>query len=131
MAMPLIKQILNRIVGLEKSNTYSTEEIVIGKWIDGKPLYRKVLSMGDCSKNSEVRVATGISNLKEITNLYGKCKLFIEPSYTFSLPIPYCSREMEQIVQIFSADYENTIGIGSNTDIKNIYVIIEYTKTTD
>ena len=26
---------------IDKKNNYSTEEIVIGTWIDGKPLYRK------------------------------------------------------------------------------------------
>ena len=29
---------------LDNLNEYSTEETVIGKWIDGKPLYQKVIT---------------------------------------------------------------------------------------
>ena len=33
----------------KENNTYSTEEQVIGTWIDGKPIYRKVIALGQFS----------------------------------------------------------------------------------
>lgn len=35
------KDLVGAINEVNKSNTYSTEEQVVGKWIDGKPVYRK------------------------------------------------------------------------------------------
>ena len=49
---------------------YSTEEVVIGKWIDGKPLYRKVVSLGKVS-TTETQIPTGIANIKEVVDIKG------------------------------------------------------------
>ena len=41
--IPNCKQTENRLNKLENNNVYSEEEQIIGKWIDGKPIYRKVI----------------------------------------------------------------------------------------
>ena len=57
--------------GLE--NVYSTEEIVCGTWIDGKPIYRKVIPGKLAVENGDSYVFANVSELKidRIINLYG------------------------------------------------------------
>lgn len=67
MASPLVEQLLQRIEELEKRNIYSKEEVEIGKWVDGEPLYRQVFisdtknfnagthKIGDLSSSYRVR----------------------------------------------------------------------------
>lgn len=43
-------------------NEYSLEEKVVGKWIDGKPLYRKVINMGNLKNAEGKSVVHGLSN---------------------------------------------------------------------
>ena len=48
-------------------DTYSTDEIVIGKWIDGKPIYRKVLHLtSGWTVGGEAAIAHNISNFDRI-----------------------------------------------------------------
>lgn len=48
------KQIITKIVGIKyiNENQYSTEEQLVGTWIDGKPLYQKTVEFTTPSKNS-------------------------------------------------------------------------------
>ena len=41
--------------GTEVGNVYSAEEVRIGTWIDGKPLYRRVFERTTPSDNSRIR----------------------------------------------------------------------------
>ena len=56
---------------ISKSDLYSTTEKVVGMWIDGRPLYQKVVSF---TMNSSATALTdyttnhGISNLREVVN---------------------------------------------------------------
>ena len=51
---------------------YSTGEKLIGTWIDGKPLYRKVFTnLGSINANSYIEVNTGITNLSDVINVSG------------------------------------------------------------
>lgn len=105
---------------------YSTTEQIVGKWIDGKPLYRKVINFGTLPNNTTKNVAHGISNVDKTTRLYGTA---VSPNYTLTLPNAGTSPE-DMI----------TLGRGpSNIDITTCInrtnymaiVVIEYTKTTD
>ena len=48
--------------GSNGSMVYSTNEMVIGEWTDGKPLYRKVIQINNFSKGTSV--AHGIADIK-------------------------------------------------------------------
>ena len=50
-------------------NSYSTEETVIGKWIDGKPNYRKVFTDPNNSWNAYDNIIGNITNFKEPTSI--------------------------------------------------------------
>lgn len=47
----------------KQKNIYSTKEQVVGKWIDGKTLYRKVINFGVLPNATTKSVAHGLSNI--------------------------------------------------------------------
>lgn len=50
---------------------YSSNETVVGKWINGETIYRKVLDFGAVNANQTKTVVHGISNLGTVLNIYG------------------------------------------------------------
>ena len=110
------------------NNSYSTEEQKTGgTWIDGKPIYRKVIDIGALPNNTTKFVAHNISNLGKVIHIYG---------YSYGgdfLPLPYTSaNSIAYSVQIY-ADSTN-IGIRTGADrssYSSSYVVLEYTKTTE
>lgn len=59
-------------IGVGGYDVYSTSETVIGKWIDGKPIYRRVFQY-TLSGSSWNTVGT-ITGIGEVTHIYGACK---------------------------------------------------------
>lgn len=54
-------RILNeKIKNITSLENYSTDEIVIGNWIDGKPIYRKVVYINNLANNSDKNVPCNI-----------------------------------------------------------------------
>lgn len=114
-------------------NTYSTEEVRIGTWIDGKPLYRKVISFSPDTNSNTVSIAHGISNLGVVIKCYGRFQ-----SYSSNRLIPqlYYTLDPQFVVSPYSISSTNIeIGYGNwfktSGNATNCYIIIEYTKTTD
>lgn len=62
---------------------YSTTEQVVGKWIDGRLVYRKVLA-GTTNYNNSEDINHGITNFGVALNIYG----YIHASNGESQPIP-------------------------------------------
>lgn len=118
--------ILNRLDELEykTKNTYSTEEQVIGTWIDNKPLYRKTIDFGSLPNATYKEVAHNISNLNTIVNVYGSA---IRSDKT-SLPLPYTG---SNYIELYVNDTEVNITTASDRSLFNGYVTLEYTKTAD
>lgn len=107
--------------------SYSTNEICIGEWIDGKPLYRKVISS---TTPSQVNTGTNIynatsMNIDKIINLSFTFKGTYNEYATASNIIIMFTRISGTDRQIACTctlqDYCN----------KPFYFILEYTKTTD
>ena len=107
---------------------YSTEEQVIGTWINGKPLYRKVLNVGTVAEQKSY-ITHNIANLGKLVNLYGTCnrndnvQQIIPGNYTNWEIYLYDVSSTE--VTIFFSDNQ------WNRNPNDIVVIMEYTKTTD
>lgn len=57
-------------IGIAGYQTYSLAEQIVGTWIDGKSVYRKVIKFtGDLTKNNEIKISTigcGISDVLSI-----------------------------------------------------------------
>lgn len=111
--------------------TYSTEEQVIGKWVDGKPLYRKVVNFGgmqDGTISPGKEVAHNIANISQIINVYGGMS---NNNYFFGLPY-VAQSDAEHSVGLYAT--KTNIVTNTLVDYSNYttcYITIEYTKTTD
>lgn len=106
---------------------YSTEEQQVGTWIDGKPIYRKVIITSNLSAG--LNAITAPSNIDTFVTLRGMEK----ESGGAQAPIPkaHNSTFAYQIGMYYSGG-NIYIEVGSNlTYITSAYIICEYTKTTD
>lgn len=117
-----------------KNTIYSTSETVVGKWINNKPIYRKVINFDGNDLN--VSKAHGISNIDLITNAYG----ILHHSYGWK-PITTYYIDNGQISDYFAI---SLYGVdATNLDIRaggwystitvfnDSFIILEYTKSTD
>ena len=118
-----------------RANSYSTTETRIGTWIDGKPLYRKVVSFGALPNADTKRVEHGISNLGNVINVSGIAKRYIPASQTYSwqpLPLLYAGNSTNFNASLSINPTHISIACDNDrTDFTENYIFIEYTKTTD
>ena len=106
--------------------SYSTTEKKIGTWIDGKPLYRKVFTIGNVGTSSSATLGT-ISNLDTVIKLNGACY-----SGSLWLPIPRTHASNVQYQnQVYIDNGTVTVATGTGSNMSKGYVIVEYTKITD
>ena len=68
---------------------YSTDETVIGTWIDGKPIYRKVIDFGALPNANTKSVAHNINDIKIFTKAYG---IAYRDSDKINMPLPYVNK---------------------------------------
>lgn len=109
-------------IGGSSEEIYSTEEQVIGKWIDGKPLYRKVVYIEPVTFTGLKSIEHGISDIDYIVNVTGSRNgtpfNHVRPD---SLAAGY-GFNMDTVYFHLRTGQERTI---------SGYAIVEYTKTTD
>ena len=119
------ENVLNDVKGyVDNSNSYSTEEVKTGgKWIDGKPIYRKTLVFTNITLTSTpTQIGTTdipITNITKTEELVLKNDLALTGSSHKAVYI-------ESNGKIFASQNLSSITTGWN-----IYFTIEYTKTTD
>lgn len=109
------------------SNIYSTTEKVVGKWIDGKPLYRKVFTGNWASNETTVTTLNTNCNVVSMRGL-------IKSKYGFQWNIPNVADEdgYRSALRISNSTNKIIIKTGNFYETNNTYiVIIEYTKSTD
>lgn len=112
---------------VENKHTYSTEEQVVGTWIDGKPIYRKVI-YSTINKSGTVGVQHGIANLGIVTNMYINFNRGDKQMVNTRISTDGYDIGLDTIY----ADYfDIAIPTIFGSSIKYIYAIMEYTKTTD
>ena len=118
-----------RLVEEMTKDIYSTEEQVIGTWIDGKPLYRKILSLTTPSTTNSTKIAN-FDKTFIIKNYYGNA--FISASNQL-LPINFYFTDVYNIATyVVNNSGEIYMKIGSEAyRNQQATLTIEYTKTTD
>ena len=105
---------------------YSTEEKVIGKWIDGKPIYEKVIQVENfiIGNNNEIQ----LENLDTIINYSGNLIFTDYPGYKRFFPYTQNNNTDKVVIN----HYNNTkFVVASAFNCNTIYITIQYTKTTD
>lgn len=126
-------------VGWQEIEDYSTSEVKTGEnWIDGKPIYRKVIYISSLPNNTGTQYSHGISNVDKIWVNQSKSFIYWS-SLGNSSPFPYISMGDASTPVGYNAMIELR-SIGKTTfEIKtaydrsslSAYVTLEYTKTTD
>lgn len=120
---------------IETNSTYSTDELKVGKWIDDKPIYRKVVVLTSFTTGETV-INHNISNIDKVINVGGFGLRRSGECETIPTIVP---PNIEADYQVSIYDINNTqfrLYLGrytttGNTAFTNMYIIFEYTKTTD
>ena len=112
---------------LRTQDSYSTEEVNTGKkWIDGKPIYRRVFEAEEnknvSSKTTVSGWSTVITNISNIINTYTTAS-----NSTEVIGNPFFARYKKSESKFY---FSTTTGGNWDVSIGDIF-ILEYTKTTD
>jgi len=123
---------LNSFMGGGK---YSTYEQVVGEWIDGKPIYQKVVEsvVPTVTATGEADTNVDLSSLNIDLLLY--CQGSSKTVQTVPLSTYFVPASEEKYTQCFYNTSNKNLYIRNSrftTDNgKTVYVILIYTKTTD
>ena len=108
---------------------YSTNEQVIGTWIDGKPLYEKTFVFTGTYSGDQMNVPINMSIADTI---------FPVDSWGINgndaiCPFPYAHSSANNIGGFFISTNKNSIGLrfASGLTFKKVVITLRYTKTTD
>ena len=107
--------------------SYSTTETLTGgTWIDGKPIYRKIVNFGALPNSTSKSVAHGISGISKIIKFSA-----VTTNGTYWLNLPHTNpTTLANSIAIECTATNVTITSGSNrTNYTECYCIIEYTKS--
>ena len=123
-------------------DNYSTDEKVVGTWVNGKPLYQKTFykksvstspaSISVLSLNVDTFVnMTGFADLIQVTQTQGDLNVGVIPipsynvgAYNFDISIK--STVARDGIAIYYDTFDSR-----NYRFDNIYITLQYTKTTD
>lgn len=109
------------------NDVYSTTETKTNKvWIDGKPIYRKIVDIGTLPNASTKSVNHGISSLESVVRTYG-----MAGGPASQLPLPFVSISSNTSIQFAIVGTTIDIITGVDRSAYTGWVAIEYTKTTD
>ncbi len=123
------KNVVGAINEVYNNNIFSTAETIIGKWINGKSIYRKVIDFGALPNNTQKNLNHNISNVDIFTNVYG-IAYTSGYVYTYPLPLMYKGSDYNYNVELMVS--KQSISMSSNTDRSALsaYVVLEYTKNS-
>ena len=113
-----------------KSNIYSTNETRIGTWINGKPIYRKVINVGQpsISSGSTYRYNHGISNIELIVT---QRAFWVNSNSDTYFAMPYINGATNTSIERITTSEVYIKATGEGWQGHTLYIILEYTKTTD
>lgn len=115
-------------VNIGTGNDYSTDEQIIGTWIDGKPLYQKTIDFGALPNNTTKNIAHGITNLGKVVLISG----YSYDGTNFScLPQVNDSQINSQMLLLANSTNVSIRTTSNRSSWTETYVTLQYTKTTD
>ena len=126
------ENVLNEVKGyVDSSNSYSTDEVKTGgKWIDGKPIYRKVVDFGALPNATIKEVSFDNINADTFVKIEGIA--MNNSGSAVTIPFADTSAATQSIaIFINSSSVSISTGATNRSDYTKCYITIEYTKTTD
>jgi len=110
-----------------KGDLYSTDEKMIGQWIDGKPLYQKTIVKNNFTIGNDTSFTHGITNVDKIFIKDG----FIDDNGSFvMMPLLWSTSYDGVLIDATKIVFKGT-GTWGAQSTRTIYFVIQYTKTTD
>ena len=110
---------------------YSTDEIIIGKWINNKPIYRKVINFGSLPNATTKDITHGITNLDKIIRYYGIAYATGSAGFITRILPASSPSGAEYTIDLYILENNIEIATAIDRSAYSAYIIIEYTKTTD
>jgi len=112
----------------DKSMIYSDDEVMVGQWIDKKPIYKKTVLINSLSNNSWNTTPHNVSDIDKIVYVYGG--MYNSSNGSLNGPGIWgsgtgCSAYASKTT------VELYIYYGSVSSIHKAYITFYYTKTTD
>ena len=128
----VFKDINNSVFTLDhyliNMGTYSTEEQRVGTWIDGKPIYRKVVDTGTLPNSTGKQITHNISNVDQVINIKGYA---YRSTDNVCLPLPHATYDNTAITCYADRTKITIVTYATRSNFTTSYVALEYTKTTD
>lgn len=126
------------VLDSDLGDNYSTSEKVIGTWIDGKPLYRKTVTINSINaSNNYIDVSHGISNMSMPISVKGIVKITNVNQYRplgcmfINTSGDLDSQYVFNVYGVTESAFTLCYGNWWKTRFDKAYITIEYTKTTD
>lgn len=108
---------------------YSTKEQIVGTWIDGRTIYRKVIKIAQSQlvSGGQAEITHGIDNFENIIKAYG----FIERTSGIRNVVPwYAGSNYYFVFNDFNTTFFRVAVSGElYSFINNFYAILEYVKS--
>lgn len=127
-----VENALNDLYTLKGNDeNYSTDEKVVGKWIDGKPLYRKILKYTRNNINPTIEYNHNINNIEHIHLGNGSgIKRSANETNNYYANYYYTPNDF---CLMLASDINIWFDVGANfrNTWSEVIFILEYTKTTD
>ena len=115
----------------EDPNEYSTDEKIIGKWIDGKPVYQKTIELIPTNTTASTSTPHNITNLKKVIKLDGMWYAD-NVGYSLTLPRSIPTNQNQDGYDLYVTATDVIIGgRAANPSMTGAIAILEYIKTTD
>ena len=125
----------SRITAIETGNYYSTNEVKTDKkWINNKPIYRKVIYVQNST--SVYNTGTFSANISNGEMVWIVNAWYQNPGTTATIPMNFNLGGTNYLRINVNNTTNGTIQIQASSNFtsntqRNVYIIIEYTKTTD
>lgn len=137
--IPIIQKSENRKYNLNKlMNNYSTEERVVGKWIDRKPIYRRCYQYdGETSYNQNLVIdsslkPSAIEHLIDCRLNYYKQIISTHVPLPRDIVVPRFNEQNNAVPKIHITEEDGLyISVNQPSYYHNFTIIIEYTKNTE
>ena len=114
-------------------NDYSTDEKIVGTWIDGSYVYQKTFNIGALPNGGTKHVAHNISNFGTLIKIFGAMKGSNQASLPFVMGGSASAITLNDLnYQVMVAVDTTNIDIAVNQNLSsfNGYITLQYTKTT-
>ena len=118
----------NSIGTMDSPQNYSTDEKIVGKWIDGNLLYQKTIYIDSLPNNSTKNIAHGIANISSIIGIDSYVK-WASGGWIADLPWVVSGDDTETITVSAGLSSIQIVTKKDRTSM-SAYVTLRYTKTS-